>query len=320
MLQSISIPIAAPNERRPHARLLVMFLWVRFRASCHTGHDACQSSGGTQVQRRRRRVHAHVMAEPSLEACLVQAVQDEQWRCMSSSARLTRQQRRLGWLSHAVKCIMQLQRHGPPSVCQQHLQTCKRRSAVCSAVGSSSQVASLPQVVAWSMEIVEVIPNRQTPMGRQCCSEERPRLEADVANPPGGAESNERERISARTGTVMNKSGEAGVAMGRTNLRYAMPWYHVTCPREETQRLESRPASGVTSERSGRISRIRRINELSGRVNIKRNQRVCGYGHLKRSRGPAGALLGPGLGPQAGIATTVQCNSRSRRLSRWVSH
>jgi hypothetical protein len=47
-----------------------------------------------------------------------------------------------------------MQRHGPPSVGQQHLQTCKKRSAVCNAVGSSSQVAVMPQVVEWSLGIV----------------------------------------------------------------------------------------------------------------------------------------------------------------------
>jgi hypothetical protein len=104
MLQSISIPSAASNEMA--SCQISDVPWDRFRASCHTGQHACQSSCGTEVQRRRT-VHVHVKAEPSSGACLMQTVRDEQWRRTSSSARRARQQRPLGWLSHAGKCIME---------------------------------------------------------------------------------------------------------------------------------------------------------------------------------------------------------------------
>jgi hypothetical protein len=100
--------------------------------------------------------------------------------------------------------------------------------------------------------------------------------------------------------------------MGRTEVRYAMPWYQVRCRHAVIKAQVSRPAaSRVTTAKS---RRIRPIKELSGRVNSKR---ISESGVMATLRGPRGlgrtslalALVGSKLGlpPQSNVVfvTTI---------------
>lgn len=61
--------------------------------------------------------------------------------------------------------------------------------------------------------------------------------------------------------------------------------------------------------------RSRRINELSGRVNIKRISESVEHGDFTRSQGAGWNLPDPGpVGRQAGIATKAQCSFRNHHL------
>jgi hypothetical protein len=100
--------------------------------------------------------------------------------------------------------------------------------------------------------------------------------------------------------------------MGRTEVRYAMPWYQVRCRHAVIKAQVSRPAaSRVTTAKS---RHIRPIKELSGRVNSKR---ISESGVMATLRGPRGlgrtslalALVGSKLGlpPQSNVVfvTTI---------------
>ena len=109
----------------------------------------------------------------------------------------------------------------------------------------------------------------------------------------------------------------AGRRSGPDGSQYALPCYHVTCRHAESD-SRRRVNAGIESD-GDKVKTHQTHQRVEWAGQHQAHQQAWVHGGLTRSRGPGGHLPGP-AGRQAGIATRVQCSSRSHRLLIRVSH